>query len=139
MCACVLKLLQSCPTLSDSMDYSPSGSSVHGDSPGNNTEVSCHALLQGNLPDSGIEPASLMVFTLAGGFFTTSTSWEALNKPQHYLILEYLFITSERSPIFMTKISPFSPSQATTNLPSSLKKNFIGVLLVYNVVSVSAV
>ena len=25
----------------------------------------------------------------------------------------------------MTKISPFSPSQATTNLPSSLKKKFL--------------
>ena len=30
--------------------YSPSGSSVHGDSPGKNTIVICHALLQGILP-----------------------------------------------------------------------------------------
>ena len=28
------------------MDCSPSGSSVHGDFPGKNTEVGCHALLQ---------------------------------------------------------------------------------------------
>ena len=34
------------------MDYSPPGSSVHGDSPGKNT------LLQGNLPKQGIEPRS---------------------------------------------------------------------------------
>ena len=29
------------------MDRSPPGSSVHGDSPGKNTGVGCHALLQG--------------------------------------------------------------------------------------------
>ena len=40
---------QSCPTLGDSMDCSPPGSSVHGDSPGKNTGVGCHALLQGIL------------------------------------------------------------------------------------------
>ena len=37
--------LQSCLTLCDPMDYNPPGSSVHGDSPGKNTGVSCHALL----------------------------------------------------------------------------------------------
>ena len=41
------KPLQSCPTLCDPMDHSPPGSSVHGDSPGNNTGTVCHALLQG--------------------------------------------------------------------------------------------
>ena len=34
---------QSCLTLCDPMDYSPPGSSVHGDSPGKNTGLSCHA------------------------------------------------------------------------------------------------
>ena len=38
---------QSCPTLCDTMDCSPPGSSVHGTSPGRNTGVGCHALLQG--------------------------------------------------------------------------------------------
>ena len=38
---------QLCPTFCDPMDCSPLGSSVHGDSPGKNTEVGCHALLQG--------------------------------------------------------------------------------------------
>ena len=37
---------QSCPTLCDPMDYSPPGSFVHGDSPGKNTGVGCHALPQ---------------------------------------------------------------------------------------------
>ena len=36
---------QSCPTLYDTMDCSSPGSSVHGDSPGKNTGVGCHALL----------------------------------------------------------------------------------------------
>ena len=38
---------QSCLTLCDPMGYSPPGSSVHRDSPGKNTGVGCHALLQG--------------------------------------------------------------------------------------------
>ena len=41
------QLLQSCLTLCDLMDCSPPGSSVHEDSPGKNTGVGCHALLQG--------------------------------------------------------------------------------------------
>ena len=48
------KSLQSCLTLCDPMDYSPSGSSVHGDSLGKNTGVSCHALLQGIYPTQGL-------------------------------------------------------------------------------------
>ena len=47
-------LLQSCPTLFNPMDYSPPGSSVHGDSPGKNIRVSCHALLQGIFPNQGV-------------------------------------------------------------------------------------
>ena len=43
-------------TLCDSMDCSPPGSSVHGDSPGKNTGVSCHALLQGIFPTQGSNP-----------------------------------------------------------------------------------
>ena len=48
----VVKLLvaQSCPTLCDPVDCSPPGSSVHGDSPGENPGVGCHALLQGIFP-----------------------------------------------------------------------------------------
>ena len=36
--------------------WSPSGSSVHGDSPGKNTEVGCHFLLQGIYPTQGLNP-----------------------------------------------------------------------------------
>ena len=42
--------LPSHPTLCNPMDCSPPGSSVHGDSPGKNTGVGCHVLLQGIFP-----------------------------------------------------------------------------------------
>ena len=35
------------------MDCGPPGSSAHGDAPGNNTGVHCHALLQGIFPIQG--------------------------------------------------------------------------------------
>ena len=47
---------QSCLTLCDTVDCSPPGSSVHGDSPGKNTGVGCHALLQGIFPTQGSNP-----------------------------------------------------------------------------------
>ena len=45
---------QSCLTLCNPMDCSPPGSSAHGDSPGKNTGVGCHALLQGIFPTQGL-------------------------------------------------------------------------------------
>ena len=41
------------------MDCRPLGSSVHWDSPGKNTGVGCHPLLQGIFPTQGIKPGSL--------------------------------------------------------------------------------
>ena len=46
---------QSCLTLCDPLYCRLPGSSVHGDSPGQNTGVGCHAFLQGDLPYPGIE------------------------------------------------------------------------------------
>ena len=51
-----IKSFQSCPTLCSPMDCSSWGSSVHGDSPGKNTGVGCHALLQGIFPTQGSNP-----------------------------------------------------------------------------------
>ena len=53
------KSLQSCPSLCDPMDCSPPGCSVHEDSPGRNTGVGCHALLQGSFPIQGWNPGLL--------------------------------------------------------------------------------
>ena len=46
VCVCTCLAAQSCQTLCNSMDSSSPGSSVHGDSPGKNTGVGCHGLLQ---------------------------------------------------------------------------------------------
>ena len=50
---------QSCLTRCNSMDFSPPGSSVQGDSPGKNTGVGCHALLQGIFLTLGLKPGLL--------------------------------------------------------------------------------
>ena len=56
MC-CVLRLVtQSCLTLCDPIDDCLPGFSVHGDSPGKNTGVGCHALLQRIFPTQGLNP-----------------------------------------------------------------------------------
>ena len=52
-------VLSHVPTLCDPMDCSPPGSSVHGDSPGQDTGVGCHALLQGIFPTLGSNPGLL--------------------------------------------------------------------------------
>ena len=44
---CAVLVAQLCLALCDPMDYSPPGSSVHGDSPGKNAGVGCHAFLHG--------------------------------------------------------------------------------------------
>ena len=71
------KLLQSCPTLYHPMDCSPPGSSVRG-------------ILQARIPEWVVVPSSrgssqqgfnpcLTSPAFSGGFFTTSTTWEALD------------------------------------------------------------
>ena len=72
---CVLCLVtQSCPTLCNPMDCSLSGSSVHGDSPGKNTGVGCHALLQEISPPRD----RIQVSHIAGIFFIIWDIREAL-------------------------------------------------------------
>ena len=56
---CMCLVAQSHLTLCDPMDYNPLGSSVHGDSLGENPGVGCHAFLQGNFPIQGSNPALL--------------------------------------------------------------------------------
>ena len=57
LAVCVLCLAaQLCLTLCDPMDHSPPGSPVHGNSPGKNTRVGYHALLQGIFPTQGLNP-----------------------------------------------------------------------------------
>ena len=67
-----------CPTLCNAMDYSPPGSSVCG-IPQARTLKWVVIFFSSASPDPGIEPRALMSPTLAGGFFTTSATWEALH------------------------------------------------------------
>ena len=55
-CCCVAK---SCPTLCNTMDCRPPGSSVLWDSPGKNPGVGCHFLLQGIFPTQGSKPCRM--------------------------------------------------------------------------------
>ena len=52
------KSLQSCSTLCDPMNCGSPGSSVRGDSPGKNSGVGCHALLQGIFLIEPLSPES---------------------------------------------------------------------------------
>ena len=56
---------QWCLTLCDPTDCNPPGSSVHGDSPGKNIGIGCHALLQGNLPNPGILQCRWILYWLS--------------------------------------------------------------------------
>ena len=55
---CINKFVvaQSCSNLCNPMDYSPPGSSLHGDSPGKNAGVAFYAPPQGDLPKPEIKP-----------------------------------------------------------------------------------
>ena len=50
---------QSCLAVCNPIYCSLTGSSVRGDSPGKNTGVGCHALLQGIFPTQGLNPGLL--------------------------------------------------------------------------------
>ena len=67
-----LWLILSCP-----MDCDPPGSFVYGIFQAKIVEWV--AISQGDLPDPRIEPVSLASPALAGGFVTTSDTWEAFN------------------------------------------------------------
>ena len=58
-CKPARSVAKSCPTLCKPVDCSLTGSSVHGDSPGKNTGVGFHFLLQGIFPNRGWNPRLL--------------------------------------------------------------------------------
>jgi len=77
VCVCVTSL-QSCLTLCSPMDCSPPGSSIHGDSPGKNTGVGCHSLLQGIFPTQRLNPYLLQLLN--------SYPWNFLLSPKFFII-----------------------------------------------------
>ena len=94
-CVCA-KSLQSCPTFFNPTDCSLPGSSVYG--------ILWARILDwaatpssGDLPHPGIETACLASLALAGGFFTSSATWDALFHVQlclkrYLLVLEHLLL-----------------------------------------------
>ena len=82
---CVCSGAQSCQTLCDAMNCSPPGSFVHGNSPGKNTGVGCHTLLQGIFLTQGSNQCFLheQVDSLASDLprkpFVMCNSWIIMN------------------------------------------------------------
>ena len=79
--AALCLVIQSCLTLCEPMDCSPPGSSVHVNSPGKNTGVCCHVLLQGIFPTQ--------VSHVAGSFFTVWATRK--KKKEKFLSRVWLF------------------------------------------------
>ena len=75
---CVL-VAQSCLTLCDPHGLEPTRLLCPGNSPGKNTGVGYHFLLQEIFPTQGSNQYLFISPALTGGFFTTSATWEAPN------------------------------------------------------------
>ena len=71
---CVRSVAQSCSPLCDPMDCSLPGSSVHEYSPGKNTGVGCHFLLQGIFLTQG-----------SNSYLRWLLHWQVDSLPLHYL------------------------------------------------------
>ena len=76
VCMCA-KWLQSCPTLCDPLDCSPPGSSAHGILQARILESVAMLSSRGSSRPRDQTCIAYVSCTLAGGFFTTSTTWEA--------------------------------------------------------------
>ena len=63
-----------CSVVSDPTNCKPTQLLCPWGYPSRNTRVGSHSLLQGDLPDPGIEPTSPVASVLAGGFFTSEPS-----------------------------------------------------------------
>ena len=64
----------------------------------------------GDLPDPRIEPTSLRSPALAGGFFTTSTTWEAL--PPSYLLPIWIFHPQDPCRTKLSQLRTVGPSHS---------------------------
>ena len=82
---CYFSVAKSCPTLLWLHGLHPVRLLCPWDFPGKNTGVSCHFLLQGNLPDPGIKPVSP---ALTSGFFTSVPP----GKPKVHWLFNCLYI-----------------------------------------------
>ena len=99
------------------MDYRPPGSSVHGDSPGKNTGMGFHTLLQGIFPTQGSNPVLLhrrqILYHLShqgspfsllpwNKYFLPVKKWNS-----HLLSLLFFFYLTFMKPLFVTRVWVF--------------------------------
>ena len=105
---------QSCPALCNPMDCSPACSSEHRDSPGKNTGVGCHALLQGIFPTQGSnwEPNKPNLRAVWHSVQQSSNQTNVnINKIINKLFTEYIFIVISHFPCLavLCAPSPYNP------------------------------
>ena len=101
VCVCVharAKSLQSCATLCNPMGCRRPGSSVHGVFQASILEWVALPSSRGS-SNPGIEPAAHLFPVLAGGFFTSSATWEALST-EYIRIMKKNFISLDTSLIY---------------------------------------
>ena len=79
-CVCCARLLQLCLTPWDPINYSLQAALSMGFS---RQGVDCHTLWQRVFPTQELNSSSVTSPALAGGFFTTSDTWEVLVKQNH--------------------------------------------------------
>ena len=116
------------PALCDPMDYNLPGSSVHRDSPGKNTGVGCHALLQGIFPTQGSNPGPIMSLALQVGSLPLAPPQKPFtaHTPSHIWICYNLWGRGQGDAITWRKIG-IKHESLRTNLPKkrvSLSRNW---------------
>ena len=108
--------------LCNPMDCSPPGSSVHGDSPGKNTEVGRRAFLQGIFPIQGLNP-DLLQLQADSFFFSLLT--EPAGKPKNTGVGSLSFSKGSSCP----GIKPGSPALQADSLPAELPGKSIYIIV----------
>ena len=105
------------------MDYSPPGSSIHGDFPGKNNGVGCHALLQGNVSNPGIKPRSL---TLQVDSLASELPGNVIKKMEHVVLKVKVLVTQ----LCLTLFDPMDCShQAPLSMGFSSRNTGVGSVL----------
>ena len=121
---CVSWVDRSCLALCDPMDCRPQGSSIHGDSPGKNTEMGCLALLLGIFPTQGSNPGlphwRRILYCLSHQGSPRILEWVAYPSPGELL---------------NPGIEPGSPAMQADSLPAELPGKPRSAICVYTYIS----
>ena len=113
-------LFQLCLTLGDPMDYSPSGSSVHGILQAKITGMGCHAFPPGDLHDLGIRLKSPAFNVLNSGSLVPQRHWRSL-----YQVL--LLLLSRFSRVRLCATPEMAAHQALPSLGLSRQEHWSGL------------